>query len=196
MHDSLTGLPDVVTLTIDESEPVIRTLADLLGEHATTDRPGSDIALPALVDLLLVHLLRVWRDRHGAEHGAIGDDPLIARVLRTVRADPGRLWSVRQLSGLAGISRGAFTRRFTAAAGETPRAYLIRRRLDHGTQLLRYTQQPLAAIAEQLGYASGFSFSAAFSRQFGIAPGRFRQRERTIPHDTGPAPAATTTAAD
>lgn len=175
VHDSLTGLPDVIAVTVVDDDPTIRTLAELLGEHAVDDRHGSDIALSAIVDLLLVHLLRAWRNRPGSED--LPNDPEIARVLHRVRSDPGTVWTVEQLSRLAGLSRSAFSRRFADAVGETPGTYLVRRRLDRGAHMLRHTRQPLAAIAAQLGYSNEFSFSSAFRRQFAIAPGRFRQRE-------------------
>lgn len=175
VHDSLTGLPEVLTLVLDpQRHPALQHLAGLLAEHAADSRPGSDLALPAVVDLLLIHLLRLWHDGSPGQ----GDDPRIARVLRTVGAGPHRPWTVQQLSDVAGLSRAAFTRRFTAVTGETPGAYLTRRRLDQGAHLLRNTGLPLASIADRLGYATGFSFAAAFRREFGIAPGRFRHRER------------------
>jgi AraC-like DNA-binding protein len=178
IHESFNDLPDVLTLTIDDqAHPMLRTLADLLGEHAAADRPGNDIALPALVDLLLIHLLRGWHGQNG-ENWPESADPQIAGVLRTVQEEPHKPWTVRQLCDLAGLSRATFARRFTDMMGETPSAYLIRRRLDHGAQLLRYTELPLASIASQLGYSTEFSFSSAFRRGFGIAPGRFRLRER------------------
>ncbi|MFI5840264.1 AraC family transcriptional regulator [Catenuloplanes sp. NPDC051500] len=172
VHDALSGLPDVITLPIDET---LGMLADLLGAHAVDSRPGSDLALPAVVDLILIHLLRRWQDQQG-ELGVA--DAGIVRVLRSVREDPHRLWTVQQLSDVAGLSRAALTRRFTSATGEGPGAYLLRRRLDRAAHLLRHTDLPLALIAAQLGYATEFSFSAAFRRAFGIAPGRFRNRER------------------
>lgn len=182
IHDSLAGLPEVITLTIDDQRyPMLRSLTDLLGEHAADDRPGSDIALPAVVDLLLIHLLRAWHDQRGDPEWPGVTDPGVARALHAVQENPHRPWTVRQLSDLAEMSRSAFARRFTEATGSTPSAYLIRSRLDRGAQLLRHSDLPLAAIATQLGYATEFSFSAAFRREFGIAPGRFRRRERDTP---------------
>ncbi|MBT0773251.1 AraC family transcriptional regulator [Kineosporia sp. J2-2] len=185
VHESFAGLPDVITLSIDDAaHPRLRMLADLLGEHAATDRPGDDIALPAIVDLLLVHLLRAWQDRPadvpwpGQE--PVGD-PRIAHALRAVHADPRRPWTVQQLADLAGMSRATFGRRFGQVTGESPGAYLLRRRLDRAALLLRSTHLPLAAVARQLGYSTEFSFAAAFRREFGIAPGRFRQREHAAP---------------
>ncbi|WP_305788233.1 AraC family transcriptional regulator [Symbioplanes lichenis] len=175
VHESFRGLPEAVTVNLDEQgDPALRAVADLLVEHAAGDGPGRDIALPAVVDLLLVHLLRV---RPGDGETV---DPPIARALRAVRDDPHKAWTAAQLSGVAGLSRAVFARRFTAAIGEPPGAYLLKRRLDQGAQLLRYTELPLAAIAARLGYATEFSFAAAFRREFGIAPGRFRRRERAV----------------
>lgn len=179
-HDLLQGLPDIIVLAVDDDRsPTVRVLADLLGEHAAEAKPGNDIALPAIVDLLLVHLLRLWHDQRGAGGWTETPDPRIAQVLRVVRESPSRPWTVQQLSGLAGMSRAAFARRFTTATGEPPGAYLTRLRLDHGASLLRHTDLPLAGIARQLGYATEFSFSAAFRREYGLAPGRFRHRERS-----------------
>ncbi len=105
-------------------------------------------------------------------------DPDIARAVQAVQENPDRAWSVQQLSDLTALSRATFGRRFAETMGETPSAYLLRRRLDQGAQLLRFSDLPLVAIARRLGYASEFSFAAAFRREFGIAPGRFRRRER------------------
>jgi AraC-like DNA-binding protein len=172
-HELLTGLPDVITLRVDD--PRVRGLADLLGDHAPGQHPGDEVALSAIMDLLLVRLLRIWHDRQGV---APSLDPAVARVLTAIRENPDKAYSVRQLSALARMSPATFTRRFTEATGETPGAYLVRRRLDHGARLLRHTDLPLTAIAKQLGYATEFSFSAAFTRSYGVAPGRFRRRDR------------------
>ncbi|WP_239145461.1 AraC family transcriptional regulator [Actinoplanes couchii] len=174
-HELLTGLPDVITLRVDD--PGVRGLADLLGDHAPGQHPGDDVALPAIMDLLLVRLLRICHDRQGVPPSL---DPAIARVLTSIQENPGKPFSVRQLSALARMSPATFARRFTEATGETPGAHLTRRRLDQGARLLRHTDLPLAAIAERLGYATEFSFSAAFSREYGTAPGRFRRRHRDV----------------
>lgn len=172
-HELLAGLPEMITLRVDD--PRVRGLADLLGDHAPGQHPGDDVALAAIMDLLLVRLLRIWHDRQGV---ASSLDPAIARVLASIQENPDKPCSVRQMSALARMSPATFARRFAEATGETPGAYLIRRRLDRGAHLLRHTHLPLSAIAKQLGYATEFSFSAAFSRHYGVAPGRFRLQDR------------------
>jgi AraC-like DNA-binding protein len=44
---------------------------------------------------------------------------------------------------------------------------------------LRDSDAGLAAIAQSLGYASEFSFAAAFKRHEGVAPGRWRAAVRS-----------------
>ncbi|GIE78591.1 AraC family transcriptional regulator [Actinoplanes philippinensis] len=175
-HELLTGLPDVITLRADD--PGVRGLADLLGEHASGEHPGDDVALPAIMDLLLVRLLRIWHDGQGV---APSLDPGVARALTSIQENPEKPYSVRQLSALARMSPASFARRFKEVTGDTPGAYLIRRRLGRGAELLRHTDLPLTVIAGRLGYATEFSFSAAFSREYGVAPGRFRRRHRDEP---------------
>ncbi|GAA2599313.1 AraC family transcriptional regulator [Winogradskya consettensis] len=178
IHESLNGLPEVITLLHDDRHPALQALTALLGEHAADTQPGSDLALPAVVDLLLIHLLRLWHEQNGSTADPAATDPRIAQALRNVELDPHKPWTVQQLSDAAHMSRATFTREFTQATGEKPGAWLTRRRLDRGAHLLRRTDLPLGSIALQLGYATEFSFSAAFRRVFGLAPGRFRDRER------------------
>ena len=59
-------------------------------------------------------------------------------------------------------------------------AYLTWWRLSTGARMLRDGQAPLAAIARNVGYTSEFAFSAAFKREFGTAPGKFRRQQRDI----------------
>jgi transcriptional regulator GlxA family with amidase domain len=42
-------------------------------------------------------------------------------------------------------------------------------------RLLRETDLPLRSVAERTGYATEFAFGKAFKREFGTAPGRYRE---------------------
>jgi AraC-like DNA-binding protein len=82
---------------------------------------------------------------------------------------------VEALATHAALSRAAFARRFTACVGQPPMAYLTWWRMTLAARSLRATDAPVAAIAEQVGYASQFAFANAFRRATGIAPGRYRR---------------------
>ncbi|WP_236030653.1 AraC family transcriptional regulator [Paractinoplanes lichenicola] len=165
----LRQLPELVLITPDYAEqPELRALIDML--HADFDRPepGTDAARAALIDLMVVRMLRQVPDRPEVI------DPGIAGALHAIHERPEQPWTVGRLSSVAGMSRTTFHRRFTAVTGTPPMAYLVDRRMSLGAQLLRASPAPLAAIARQVGYSTEYAFSAAFRRAYGVAPGRFR----------------------
>jgi len=109
---------------------------------------------------------------------ASGMDRPVARALSLLQAEPARRWTVAQLSRAAGVSRAAFARRFADVTGRPPLRYLTELRLSLAADLLERTCASLAELALEVGYRSEFAFSRAFRRQYGIAPGRYRQRRR------------------
>jgi AraC-like DNA-binding protein len=175
VHRFLRGLPATVVLSpAEDRAAALRSLTALLEDDVAATGPGAQASRGALIDLLLVQLLRLWQDQHEAPDRP-GVDPGIAAALRLIEDRPEEPWTVRRLTEAAGMSRTTFTRRFTAAVGKPPMAYVIGARLARGARLLRETEGPLAAVARQAGYANEFAFAAAFRREFGVAPGRFRR---------------------
>src|SRR5690606_41069263 len=92
--------------------------------------------------------------------------------------DPSRKWTLAGLARTANVSRATLARRFTALAGQPPLAYLTWWRMTCAARRLRATDAPLAAIASSCGHSSEFAFAKAFKREFGMAPGSYRQRGR------------------
>jgi len=68
-----------------------------------------------------------------------------------------------------------FHRLFRQAFGETPQAYLTRRRLARAARLLRQTDRPVLAISSDVGYRSLGAFSTLFRRRFDLSPRAFRK---------------------
>ena len=99
---------------------------------------------------------------------------MIGPVLRAMHAEPGRPWTVVTLAKVAGASRAAFARRFTALVGEPPLAYLTSWRMTLAADLLRRQGTSVASVASQVGYADGFAFSSAFKRVRGVSPSAYR----------------------
>ena len=172
----LRALPDLIAVSPDhERHPEMRALVDLLHADVSGPRMGAGATLPAIVDLILVTVLRLWHEQHDTEGWPNTDDPAIAAALREIHDHPRRPWTVAQLSEKAGMPRTAFTRRFTAVVGRPPMSYLIGWRLSSGARLLRETDATLATIARRVGYSTEFAFSAAFRREYGVSPSRYRR---------------------
>jgi AraC-like DNA-binding protein len=81
---------------------------------------------------------------------------------------------VDQLAKKAALSRSSFFGRFTCAVGQPPMEYLLARCMAMANELLRGREGKLLVgqVAERAGYESGSTFSTAFRRRVGEAPGR------------------------
>jgi AraC-like DNA-binding protein len=74
----------------------------------------------------------------------------------------------------AGYAKYHFARTFAAAYGETPRAYLTRRRVERAKNLLRSANLSVTEICFLVGFGSLGSFSTLFRRLVGQSPTAYR----------------------
>lgn len=179
-HGLLSTLPDTVQLR-PASGSTLRATLDLLAREMLHDEPGQQTLLDRLLDVALVQILRGHlTERQAAAPGwfRASADPHVGDALRAVHADPGRQWTVADMAEQALLSRSAFARRFTELMGVAPLTYLNDWRMALARERLRDTNARLAEISGSLGYASEFSFAAAFKRHHGLAPGRWRTQAR------------------
>src|SRR5690242_8212790 len=82
--------------------------------------------------------------------------------------------SVDDLARAAGLSRAHFSQEFRRAFGESPHAYLLTRRLERATALLRMTDRSVADICFSVGLSSVGSFTSSFTRTYGMSPTQYR----------------------
>ena len=81
---------------------------------------------------------------------------------------------VEDMARAAGLSRAHFSREFRRAFGESPRAYLLTRRLERAAALLRSTDRSVLEICLSVGLRSVGSFTTSFTRTYGMAPTAYR----------------------
>jgi AraC-like DNA-binding protein len=74
----------------------------------------------------------------------------------------------------AGYSKFHFARSFAAAYGETPAAYLARRRVERAKDLLRGANLTVTEVCLLVGLESLGSFSSLFRRLVGTSPSNYR----------------------
>lgn len=84
--------------------------------------------------------------------------------------------SLTALSARSGFSSFHLHRVFSAAAGETPKQFTLRLRLDRAAVLLLTTGESVLDVALACGFASHEVFSRAFRRRFGMQPAVYRAR--------------------
>jgi AraC-like DNA-binding protein len=152
----------------------LSTLVRLVGEEAGDRKPGRDLMLSRLVELLLVEALRATQ-RGDAPPGLLRGlgDARLAAAIRCMHGDPARSWTVEQLARTAALSRSSFFDRFRRAVGLPPMEYLLAWRMALARDLLRRRGLGVAEVAERIGYGSASTFSTAFSRHVGQPPARY-----------------------
>lgn len=175
----ISSLPDVVHLKGEDGETVqwFHSTLRFIASEAKTARPGSEMILGSLADILFVQMARAHLAR--ADEGASGwlralVDPHIGPALSLIHQQPGAPWTVESLASRAMMSRSSFAARFSELVGEPPHQYLTRWRMQKAAALLREGKARLAEIADRVGYRGEASLSRSFKRWTGVAPGRYR----------------------
>ena len=104
-------------------------------------------------------------------------------------------WPVQRLARVSGVSEAHFARSFKEAFGIPPHRYLLTRRIERATALLRDTDLPITEIAFQTGWRSLGTFGRTFRDVTGVSPREIREREKAGPHELERVPACVVSAA-
>lgn len=111
---------------------------------------------------------------------AAQDPELLRRLLRAkdaMDAASHEAWPVGRLARVSGVSQAHFARSFKQAFGLPPHRYLLTRRIERATALLRDTELPITEIAFQTGWGSLGTFGRTFRDVTGHTPAAVRARE-------------------
>jgi transcriptional regulator GlxA family with amidase domain len=115
-----------------------------------------------------------------------GQDPaLLRRLLRAkdrMDAASHEEWPVPRLAKVSGVSEAHFARSFKDAFGVPPHRYLLTRRIERASALLRDTELPIIDIALETGWNSLGTFGRVFRDITGESPSELREREKVAQH--------------
>src|SRR5581483_3582245 len=126
-------------------------------------------------------------------------DPLLLRRLLRAKdrmdGAPQQEWPVRQLARVSGVSEAHFAHSFKQAFGLPPHRYLLTRRIERATALLRDTDLSITDIAFQSGWSSLGTFGRTFRDITGETPQLNRARSRALAQAPGRVPGCVLSAA-
>ncbi len=164
----LSGCPRVMELP--EAEALKQEMLELCEQK----RQGQNADLLIAAGLLkcLHRILQATRQENHHEK------PLVQTARDYIEHHFHQKIDLEDIAAACHLSPVYFHRQYTAAAGETPRETLLRRRLTAAHSLLRASELPMAEIALGCGFSSQAYFSQCFREQRGCTPLEYRRQCR------------------
>lgn len=174
----LNALPRVIHVS-DRTGGALQTFVQFAIAESNDPRPGGEAVLGRLSELMFVDVVRRYletlpADRTGWLAGL--REPFVGKALAALHRAPAREWTLEALSREVGLSRSALAERFTEYVGQPPMQYLTNWRMQLAANHLLAGTDPVAAIAERVGYESEAAFSRAFKKSVGTPPSQWRKR--------------------
>ncbi|PCI23216.1 MAG: hypothetical protein COB67_12995 [SAR324 cluster bacterium] len=180
-HPLLSNLPPLIHIqgqSMDGGNWIGSTL-NLVASEVFSRRPGSEEIVTRMLDVLFVQIIRsciesVSDKNEGWLAGL--QDAQIGRALAWIHRQFAFSWTVESLAQKAGMSRSAFSARFSELVGDSPVQYLNKWRIQKAIALFRDTDQSLRSIGYEVGYQSEEVFSRTFKRILHTTPGAYRKQ--------------------
>jgi AraC family transcriptional regulator len=179
MEGLQTTAPDSSVAADQQFHFVANSLARLL-ETATRElERDRDAAKASLVTAS--HILQAEIERcsgaGGSRTGGLAAWQIV-RVRAYVDNNLHRTIHIRDLSAVARRSPAHFSRKFKLAVGESPHAYVVRRRLERACHLMMTSATSLSEIALSVGFSDQAHLCRLFRQAFAQSPASWRREHK------------------
>jgi len=158
-HDALATLLSTATVALDtdlhEAKSCIQRAAALLGISLSAGRNG------AAARSYLQGCLAPWQAKRISSY-------IESRLDSSIRAD--------ELAVVLKLSTSHFFRAFRRTFGESPIAYIMRRRIRRAQELMLASRAPLSQVALECGLCDQAHLCRCFRRFVGTSPGIWRRQ--------------------
>lgn len=158
-------------------DPQLRERLQSIGDWLAGIEADDPLALP-LAELLLRAVVRAPMIKG---EKLPGDAPGLQRLrpaIDRLRKNPATAPGAEQAAALCALSPAYFSRRFKQQVGMSWSDYVRTHRLHLASRRLLETGQSIAAIAEDIGFATPSHFGELFLHRFGMTPGEYRRSGR------------------
>ncbi|MBW4471102.1 MAG: AraC family transcriptional regulator [Stenomitos rutilans HA7619-LM2] len=176
----LLALPEFIHVKNETGQliPWLETTLQFIASEIEINQLGCQCVLSRLADVLFIQAVRAYVAElpvNQANWLRALTDIEIGMALSLIHHYPNRAWTVASLAEQLSMSRSTFAERFNQLVGQPPVQYLTTWRMVKAAELLRESQFRIREIGAQVGYTSEVSFSKAFKKWAGTAPGVYRR---------------------
>ncbi|MGL5819300.1 MAG: helix-turn-helix domain-containing protein [Phycicoccus sp.] len=157
-------------------DPVVDHLVRGVAGELTTPGLGGELYLDALLDQLLVHLVRRYTPG-ASRHEPVSDDLAgsgLTSAIEYIHDNLASPMSLSDLADVAGVDTYRLSRQFKRRTGTSPHQYLLRARVDAARQLVTGSSLPLADIAVRVGFYDQSHLNRHLRRILGVTSAELR----------------------
>jgi AraC-like DNA-binding protein/quercetin dioxygenase-like cupin family protein len=148
-------------------------LCEAMLAEAKLEKPFHTAAIHGMFLQLLAYALRIFQENVSTPGTQQGISKHVRQALEHIHRKP--LTSASEMADHVHMSRSHLARLFRKEVGMSIGEYVRTIRLDQAKHLLKETDAPISAIADELGFASVHSFSSSFKRCTGKSPSEYRK---------------------
>ncbi|MBL4636808.1 MAG: AraC family transcriptional regulator [Kofleriaceae bacterium] len=175
----LDSLPSVMVIRHDpERTPWLAATLQRTFDESLARRPGGNALIEQLTSLLFMEVVQRQLEKDSSGWLGALSDPVLGQVLQFIHQQPAQTWTVESLAKRAGSSSSVVAERFADTIGISPIKYLTQWRLELAAGRLLDSNDSIAEIALDIGYASEASLNRAFKRHVGTPPATWRTSKR------------------
>lgn len=158
------------------ARPSVAGLVTLLSLESDADHRRGRLFAETAVRLLALEIISdLWTRKPGNLNVRPIADLRIRRAVDFIEAHFTEDLSIQDIAEAAHLSPSQLTVSFRKFLGESPYAYVIRRRLDRAMGLLRQTDLPIAQVALEAGFCDQAHLTRLCRGRLGKTPRQIRQ---------------------
>jgi len=125
----------------------------------------------------IIGLVGISKDLHAPIEKSEDYTP-IAQTIQFIQNNYGKSFTIADLAAMAQLSSYQFEQRIQKIFEISPKQFVQKVRMDAAVQRLNETDDPIARIALDCGYADQSTFSRQFKQTVGISPAHYRKMSR------------------